>query len=366
MFASEVKALLASGLVVRRLNPTAVAAYLSLGSVPSPLTVIDGVRCLEPGSLLSFQDGRLRIRPYWDLVFQEKSGLGEAQVGEPLREHIRESVRLRLACDVPVGAFLSDEVDSSALLSFMRESVPGRLRTFSLAFEQPRFNKRPFARALAERFQTQHTEYVITSQEVLRELNLIVAAMDQPSVNGISSYFVSRVARSSGVAVALSGLGGDELFGGCPSFWLGLRLLQCDGSSGASWESRKAVEALVDLLPLNGQKKKIAAFLRRRPSLEGIYLVAKRLFWENSLERILSRNFINGSADFDPVLYLQDIGHGHAESPSNRISRLELKTDLHNQLLRDSDGMSMAHSLEVRAPFLDHGLVEFLAEVPAA
>jgi len=365
VFASEIKALLVSGLVTRRLNPAAVSAYLNLGWVPSPLTIVDGVKSLEPGSLASFQNGQLQIKRYWDLVFKEDNSLDEAQAVGPLREHLQEAVRLRLHSDVPIGAFISGGVDSSAMLSFMRESVTGKLHTFSFAFEQPELNEGPRARALADRFQTDHTEYLITSQEILRELSFIVAAMDQPSVDGINSYFASKIARSSGTVVALSDLGGDQLFGGYSSFWLAPRILQLGRSADTPWESGKALEALLSWLPRGGRSRQIAALLRRAPFLEVAYLAAKGLFLDDVLEHVLSERFVNGSGGFDPLVYLQDIGHGYSESLSNRICRLELRTDLHNQLLRDTDAMSMAHSLELRSPFLDHPLVEFLAKVPS-
>jgi asparagine synthase (glutamine-hydrolysing) len=365
VFASEVKALLASGRISRRLNPAAVSAYLSLGWVPSPLTIIDGVNSLEPGSLASFQNGQLQIRRYWDLVFKEDNNLDEAQAVAPLREHLHEAVRLRLHSDVPVGAFISGGVDSSAMLSLMRESLTGKLRTFSLAFEQPEFNEGSRARVLADRFQTDHTECLITSQEILRELSFIVAAMDQPSVDGIGSYFASKIARSSGTVVALSDLGGDELFGGYSSFWLAPRILQLGRLADTRWENGKALEALLGWLPPDGRSRQIAALLRRAPFLEVAYLAAKGLFLDDATDRVLSERFVNGSAGFDPLVYLEDKGHGTSESLSNRICCLELRTDLHNQLLRDTDAMSMAHSLEVRAPFLDHPLVEFLAKVPS-
>jgi asparagine synthase (glutamine-hydrolysing) len=366
VFASEVKALLASGLVARRLHPTAVTAYLNLGSVPSPLTIIDGVQCLEPGSLLTLQDGQIRVEPYWNLQFKEESVWSEGRAGERLREEIREAVHVRLAGGDQAAAFISGGTGSSALLSVIRETLAGELRTFSVAFAGSRTNGGTPARALPERFETCHSQRVVSSDEVLRELDRIVAAMDQPSVNAIRSYFVSRTARALNARVALCGLGGEELFGGYSTFRLAPRLLKFSRLPERFGENSRSMRALRAHSPLDGERRRIAAFLRRAPSLERAYLAAKGLCPDKRPERILSGRFIRGSAVFDPEVYLKDIGAGYPESSSNRICRLELRTDLHNRLLRDNDAMSTAHSVEIRSPFLDDRVVEFLTEVPAS
>jgi asparagine synthase (glutamine-hydrolysing) len=186
LFASELKALLASGLIERRLNPAAVVAYLTLGSVPAPLTMIEGVQALPPGCFLTLQDRRLDLERYWQLAFEEDPDLTEGEALEEVRALLKEAVRLRLVADVPVGAFLSGGVDSSAIVALMREATGGMLRTFSMVFEEQEFSEGRFARRVAQEFGIEHTEYVVTPEEVLRELSRIIEPMDQSSIDGVA------------------------------------------------------------------------------------------------------------------------------------------------------------------------------------
>lgn len=368
LFASELKALLASGLIERRLNPAAVMAYLTLGSVPAPLTMIEGVKALPPGCFLTFQDGKLELKPYWQLAFEEDSSLTEAEALEQVRSLLKEAVRLRLVADVPVGAFLSGGVDSSTIVALMREATGGTLRTFSMVFREEAFNEGSFAKRVARGFETEHTEYVVTPEEVLKELPRIIEAMDQPTIDGVNTYFVSKITRQSGTIVALSGIGGDELFGGYSSFrlvpWL-YRLSQVAHTlPGVTW----ALDRTVGLLGKNGRAHKLRTLFRYAPCPEAAYLTVRGLFLDPLLDMLVHPDLLEQALqERTPLAYLRGITCDHnCGSLRNTVSLLELRAYMHNQLLRDTDVMSMAHSLEVRTPFLDHRLVEFLAKVPAS
>ena len=365
LFASEVKALLASGLVPRRTDPAAVEAYLTLGSVPSPLTIIEGIRSLEPGSLMDVRGGKTTTRRYWDLVFEEDNKLRRDELPEMLKGHLQSAISSRLTSDVPMGVFLSGGLDSSTIVSMMRQTVTGRLQTYSIRFEQPEFDEGHFARLVADRFETEHTEYLMTAGEVWNNLDLIVEAMDQPSVDGVNIYFVSKLARSCGTVVAHSGLGGDELFGGYSSFWLAPRLRRIGRVLEGIYGGRKAARASIGWLPKKRKLQRLRSFLGKAPSSESAYLTLRGLFLDESLEKLLADGSTHRTMAWNPLEYLNSISSGYSESIGNRISRLELGTYLNNTLLRDADTMSMAHSLEVRAPFLDHTLVEFLSRVPS-
>lgn len=364
LFASEVRALLASGFVEKRLNPSAIRGYLTFGSVPAPLSLIDGVQALGPGCLLKFRDGQVQIARYWDVRFTEGRPITEPEAIEALRHHVREAVQLRLVSDRPVGAFVSGGIDSSSVVALMREAGVGKLRTYSLVFDQPEFDEGPFARLLARRFETDHTEYRVTAPEVWRRLDDVIAAMDQPSVDGVNTYFVSHLARSCGTVVALSGLGGDELFGGYSSFWLAPRLVWLGRFLQRLPGSSAAVRRFIGWLSADGRSQKLRGFLRQAPSAEAAYLAVKGLFTDEALEGLLLPEALAASRAFDPMAYLNGVTDSHEESLVNRISRLELRTYLHNQLLRDTDAMSMAHALEVRVPLLDHLLIELVARLP--
>lgn len=366
-FASEIKALLASGMIERRLSPAGTVAYLTFGSVPAPLTMIEGVEVLPPASYLALQDTGVRVKSYWHLAFSGDSRLTEEEAVERLRALLREAVRVRLVADVPVGAFLSGGIDSSAIVALMRETTGGTIRTFSMVFREKEFSEGSFARSVARKFETEHTEHEVTATEVLAELPRIIRAMDQPTIDGVNTYFVSKATRKSGTIVALSGIGGDELFGGYPSFRLVPRLFQVSRIAQAVPGCRWAFQKALDFFPPNGKVAKLKALFSHPASLEMAYLAVRGLFLDRELSALVQPDVLEQACrQFTPVSYLKDVMDDHLHlGLANVASLLELRTYMHNQLLRDTDVMSMAHSLEVRTPFLDHPLVEFLATVPA-
>jgi len=366
LFASEIKGLLASGLVPKRVDPAAVAGFLTLGSVPSPLTILQGVQCLESGCFLRLKAGTTSTTRYWELSFDEDSNLGGPDISQVFQEHLLEATQSRLVSDVPVGVFLSGGLDSSAIVSQVREKITGKLRTFSIRFEDSRFDEGPFAQLVAQRFETDHDEHVITADEILKDLNPFLKAMDQPSIDGLNTYFVSKYTRASGVVVALSGLGGDELLGGYSSFRLVPKLCRLGGFLDHFYVGRRALAASIGLLSMNGRVEKLQGFLNQNSSPESAYLAVKSHIPHRSTERLLAPDIRHAAQSWDPMTYVKSIAGEHNDSLGNIVSRLELGTYLQNQLLRDSDNMSMAHSLEVRAPFLDNNLVQFLCRVPAA
>lgn len=361
LFASEVRALLASGLVERRLEPAALEGYLAFGAVPAPMTMIEGVRLLGPGTVLTWRDGVIREHRYWSPEFTEDRGMHEAAAAEELLARLREAVRIRLLSDVPLGAFLSGGVDSSAVVAMMREAGAGRIRTFSVGFEEAAYDETPQARLIAKRFETEHTETRLTSQDVLTGLDPALEAMDQPTVDGLNTYFVSQAARASGTVVALSGLGGDELFGGYSTFTWVPALMRWSRWLGAVPGARRGAVGLLGVFQ-DGRAEKLRAFLERPPTPEGAYAAAKGLYVNGAVRRLLAEPPVG----FDAPSYLRRLLPGEAEPVFNRVSRMELTAYLHHQLLRDADMMSMAHALELRPPFLDHELVEFAGRVPVA
>lgn len=365
VFASEIKALISSELIPRKLNNNAVEAFLNFGSVPSPMTILQGVSSLEPGCVMTVREGKTTMRRYWDLVFEEDRDLGEREASELLRERLQRAVTSRLVSDVPVGVFLSGGLDSSTIVALARQTVTGRLRTFSIRFEQPEFDEGHFARLVSDRFDTEHTEHLLTAGEVWGDLDAIVSAMDQPSTDGVNTYFVSKVARSSGAVVAHSGVGGDELFGGYSTFWLSAKLCRMGRLLDSLYIGRPAARMALSCIPSNRKFQRVRSFLGRAPSSENAYLILRGLFLDEARERIRGAGLPSSAQDWNALEYLDQISSGYSENLGNRISRLELSTYMHNTLLRDVDAMSMAHSLEVRAPFLDHTLVEFISKIPS-
>ena len=365
VFASELRAVLASGLVERRVNVSALLGYLQLGSVPAPLTLIEGVQSVEPGTIVEAANGFVRVRRYWELRFDEDDAMTREAAVDGLEARLLDAVKSRLASDVPLGVFLSGGIDSSGITALMRDAGVRHLRTYSLGFEDPAFNETSFARQVAERFSTDHREYVVTAPGVLAMLNDILGAMDQPTVDGLNTYIVSRFTREAGTVVAMSGLGGDELFGGYSSFWLAPRLMWLGRALGWAPGARQLLRQGLRAVAWEGRSQKLRMFLRHQPSADAAYLTAKGQLMDEALNDLLAEGGRACGATFDALGYFERMGGGPGSSIFNRISALELSTYMHNQLLRDADVMSMAHGLEVRLPLLDHGLVEFVARIPA-
>lgn len=362
MFASEIKAILSSGLVKRKINPTGVAAFLTFGSLPTPLTIIEGIHSLPPGSYLKFENGNLIIDKYWDVNLVEDDSLGEEECVREVRDLLADSIQGCLVSDVQVGAFLSGGLDSSAVVALMRQAGCETLRTFSIVFEEREFSEASFAKFIARKFGTEHTEYTVSAPEVWQELPAIIRAMDQPTIDGVNTWFVSKITRASGTIVALSGIGGDELFGGYNSFSRVPQLCRIGGVLGA-FPYGRAIAARFVRATGNRRAAKFERFLRHRTSPEVAYLAGKGMFLDDDLNRLLAPQL--GAPSFDGAQYLASLSHNQPQDIQNKVSLMELRAYMHNQLLRDADNMSMAHSLEVRAPLIDHKLVEFVARIPA-
>ncbi|MDR7545261.1 MAG: asparagine synthase (glutamine-hydrolyzing) [Armatimonadota bacterium] len=376
LFSSEVRALLASGLVPLRLSSDGSAAYLLWGSVAEPLTLVTGVRSLPPGHRLTAQvrDGALQVEvePHWHLpvglVARDGAADSAREEAVALRRLLADAVGLHLVADVPVGVFLSGGVDSTGVAALAAEAH-GAISTVTVAFpEEADRNEAALARETARRLGTCHHEVGLTGPETLRRLDEAVAALDQPSMDGINTYFVSWGARQAGLKVALSGLGGDELFGGYGTFATVPRLealvaLARRAPALAGWAAR-AARALPGLSA--DARGKVADLLAAPDLLPHPYAVARALF---SPRRVLA--LLNGAGALEPAGPWADRLHDLAtrtreQGPFGRVSTLELGTYLVNTLSRDTDAMSMAHSLEVRVPFVDREVVEFVATLPDA
>ncbi|MBI4454641.1 MAG: asparagine synthase (glutamine-hydrolyzing) [Acidobacteria bacterium] len=368
-FASEVRALLAGEVTPRSLSQSGLKSYLAYGAVQEPLTLVDGVYSLLPGQTLTLGHGRISIQRYWAPPHQQ-SGATDRDLPEIQREVCRllsQSVAQHLLSDVPLGVFLSGGMDSGTVVGLMSQAVREPVRSFTIHFRETEFDESRAAIATAEYWKTQQTTVLLTGDEILHDLPQAVAAMDQPTVDGVNSWYVSRAARRGGVKVALSGLGGDELFGGYPTFreipWMERAgALLCHGPlllrrMGASVTGR--------LLGKNDVAAKLDAFLRDDTYFPHPYYVHRVLFTPARCEELLRARHRNGSvAAAWRRKVADDLDHAAFYDAVGAISYLELRNYLLCTLLRDADCMSMAHSLELRVPMLDHELVEYVIRVP--
>jgi asparagine synthase (glutamine-hydrolysing) len=252
--------------------------------------------------------------------------------------------------DVPLGVFLSGGMDSSALVALMSR-MDHRPSTFSVVFDENTFTEAPFSRAVAERFNTDHSEIRLSEQRLIQLLPDAIAAIDQPTMDGINTFVVSSAVKKAGITVALSGLGGDELFAGYPSFRRALKL--------NSPMSKRFLQASSQFgkIALNGsvQRQKFWQLANSECRPADVYRISRQLFSNESVTRITGR-------EVGPTCHKN--GHDHSSDVVNEISSLELKGYMTNTLLRDTDAMSMAHSLEVRVPFVDTKLVDYVLSLP--
>lgn len=363
LFASELRALLSSGKISRRLSIEGLYTYLAFGSVQEPLTIISDVYSVPPASYLQIEvlDSQLMISQsrYWS---PPDPGSTEPS-SEEIRLWLSEATRAHLISDVPLGSFLSGGIDSGSIVALSSQILTEPLRTFTLAFDDWPMDERNLAEVTARRWQTAHSVRTVTQADIIDDLPHALASMDQPTVDGINSWYVSREAKRSGLTVALSGLGGDELFAGYPSFQLTRRLKSFPNPLPwlkllPKWESGWPI-----LSGAPDTRRKLAAYLIGQMPLSHPYFAVRGLFTGSQIEDLLTPatakkvKASNGLQAWHEAVS-QEIQLAARYDPVGEVSWLELSQYTRSTLLRDTDMMSMAHSLEVRVPFLDHLLVE--------
>ena len=356
VFASELNVL---RLMVPGTSPDSAAVRDTLlwGSVPEPASLLAGAELLPAGSFLEWEDTDMRVRRWYWARFGQRAVPADPVVAT--RAALAESVQRHLVSDVPVGVFLSGGVDSSAVLALAREALdPGAdLRTFSIGFDDPRYDESAVARRTARHFGTHHTEWRMTAQDGRAELADYLTAMDQSSVDGFNTWCISKLARREGMKVVLSGLGGDEIFAGYGSFRQVPRFLRLHRRLGTL---RPVLAAMLGLTPPASRWRRLAVFLRGPGTPLAAFHVQRGIFTEAEA-RELARSITGvdpGATDW----IVDDL----PEDPADVVSLLELTRYMCNQLLRDSDVFSMAHSLELRVPLVDARLFDTLAAIPAA
>ncbi len=367
LFASEVRSLLGTGLIPTQIDQAGLANYLAFGSAYDPLTLIQGIQSLPAGHTLTWEKGTVRISRYWDFVDEIGSSAapsnGTFSAGD-LKPVLEEAVRLQLVSDVPVGLFLSGGIDSSALVSILsRQGVTPS--TFSVVFREAEFSEAEHSRAIAAKFHTDHHEITVSEKDVLAAIPDAVQAMDLPTMDGINTFFVSREARKAGIKVALSGLGGDEVFAGYSSF----RTVPQMERIGRMWNHVPGVArgslagAFTALTPRSDQNRKLASLMLGNGDVLHPYFVSRMLFVPEQRELLL-RNLDHSISDAAAASQRDCLNRSLSLDPINRVSYLESRCYMLNTLLRDADFMSMSQGLEVRVPLIDHQLAKMVLALP--
>ena len=366
-FGSELKSILQVENIPREVDRRALDIFLTFEYIPSPYSIFEGIRKLPPGHSLTLKDGRITIKEYWDLRFDEKE-TPEDDLCEQLLDLFQDAVKIRLMSDVPLGAFLSGGIDSSAIVAMMSRVMDRPVKTFSIAFKEDTYNESPYAQQIANRFNTEHHVEVI-EPNALELTEKLVGFLDEPfgDFSIFPTYLVSKMARKH-VTVSLSGDGGDELFAGYDTY--------IANKAGRAYERlpgllRGAMHPILNRIPPTEKKKGLINRAKRfvegmqlPPDLEHtrwmIFLqeAEKSKLYSDDLQDVL-----NGSDSFEFIRsYFNRV---NTTDPLNRQLYVDIKSYLVDDILVKVDRMSMATSLETRVPFLDHRFVEFTATIPS-
>ena len=349
--ASELRALLASECIPRKLNRSALEEYIETQTVCAPNTLIENVKLLEAGHYLHFKQKEISKHCYYRLLSDTSYELTDQKSSqELLRSTLRESVMQHMRADVPFGAFLSGGIDSSLLVGLMSEVQTEKISTFQISFEEEAFDERKYAQLVAKKFNTDHHEINLSANTFLKDIPAAIASIDFPSGDGPNTYAVSKAAKKAGITVAISGLGGDELFAGYPVFQY-MQSIEKSFLLKLSYPLRKSASAILSAVSSNRSLLKKAELLGlQKANLASAFPLVRNVWKANELIPRTSKHFeIEKNFNF---IFEKD-------APLlNRVSAAEIESYMQHVLLRDSDQMSMAHSLEIRVPFLDHEVVE--------
>jgi asparagine synthase (glutamine-hydrolysing) len=363
LFSSEIRALLATGLVNKKISSASLADYLRYQTVHAPNTIIESVNMLEAGHMMVFDGIEIKKEKYWSLIgdIDERASYHDKkQVQENIQELLTSAVEVRMRADVPFGAFLSGGIDSSIIVGLMSQISPHPVKTFSVTFHEKEFDESPYSSVIAKKFNTDHTPIQLSANHFLDLMPEALLAMDHPSGDGPNTYVVSKVTREAGVKMALSGLGGDEVFAGYDVFkrmkdlenkkWLGL----------IPGPLRKlAGQTLRQLRPSVASEKIAAGLSSSSVDFAHFYPIIRQVLLDEDVYHLMHSKGDQPNIVFKIAEEIQEFNI----PVLSKVSIAEMSSYMQNVLLRDTDQMSMAHALEVRVPFLDHRLVSYVLGV---
>jgi len=367
IFGSEIKAILEHPAYIRKMSYEGVYHYFTFKNIPAPFTAFEGIHSLLPGEMLAFSDGRVTKKKWWKIQFNEREDYNEKYATAKIFSLLEDATRLRMRSDVPFGAYLSGGVDSSAVVALMTRFSDKPIKTFSLGYEDELKNKEAdlyYARKVSEAYKTEHYEYIMSHKELVDDIENVIGAFDQPFSGTISTYFLTKVI-SKHVKVALSGDGADELFGS----YLSHRVAQpmCHFTrlydrvkSGALTDDERSLFAPCNI-------KFLEDLYNKSGGDEVKWRYGLYLFNDEGKQDLLSAHFKSRLDSINSFALTQKNFEGLTSKNSlNRILEMEWNTQLPDQVLAFVDFLSMAHSVEIRSPFLDYRLVEFVSTIPGS
>jgi len=360
-FGSEIKSLLAANAVERRLNPAALDHFLAFLYTPRDISIFDGVHKLPPGHYLRWRDGRASVHEYWRLAADEPFAGSDADAVGALQAVLRDAVRSHMVSDVPLGAFLSGGVDSSAVVGLMAEASARPVKTFSIGFDEPAFDELEHARTVARHFGTDHHEFVVRP-DGLAILDDLIGHFDEPFADSsaIPTWYVSDIARRH-VTVVLSGDGGDELFGGYDRYLPHPRVARFDR---LGWPGLRRAAALAwPLLPHGVKGKNFLRHVARDDN--GRYLDSLTFFQPDERTALYTAGACAAVRDHAESAMARHFDRFRMLPHDSRVMRIDFETYLPGDVLTKVDRMSMAHSIESRVPLLDNRVIDFAATLPS-
>lgn len=385
IFASELRAIIALGIIPKQLSPVGLFTYLTNGSVSEPWTIIDGIKSLEAGSSLRWQDGKIYHQKYWEINFpsvryaEHSVEPSYAPIVAKLsleaiattRAALFNSVTHHLVSDVPIGIFLSGGIDSTALVAIARQIQGNELRTYSLTFKEEAWNEGAIAKQVADHFGTSHTEYLLTADLAHNLLPEYWRSLDQPTIDGFNTFCISQIAHQQGMKVVLSGLGSDELFGGYGTFRQVPWMVEQRQRVALLKAIAKVIGKGLEQLAQSPKYRRLGAFLTKDNSIKNAYGLVRGVFshWEAyQLVQFYLGKDAGEQIKSEIVTFITSENQYFSQfpTPQDEVSYLELSRYMRNQLLRDSDVMSMKWGLELRVPFVDRELFEVINQIPAA
>ncbi len=365
IFGSEIKAILEHPDYQREINYEGLYHYFTFKNIPAPLTAFHNIFVLSPGELLTFSHGKISKERWWKIKYDEKEDLSESYVKERILSLLENATKLRMISDVPFGAYLSGGVDSSSIVALMTRFSDRPIKTFSLGYEDELKNKEAdlyYARKVSEAYRTEHHEYIMSYKELIDEIGNVIVAFDQPFSGTISTYFLTKMITKH-VKVALSGDAADELFGS----YLSHRVAQPIYYFGRLYNKVKLSKLTADekLLFLPCDLGFLEELFNKSGGDEVKWRYHLCLFLDEEKKNLLSYHFLKHITGINTfMLFKRNFDNLTAKDPLNRILEVEWNTQLPDQVLAFVDFLSMAHSVEIRSPFLDYRLVEFVATLP--
>ncbi|OFY84486.1 MAG: asparagine synthase (glutamine-hydrolyzing) [Bacteroidetes bacterium RIFCSPLOWO2_12_FULL_35_15] len=364
-FSSELRSLLACELIPKKIDEDSLIDYLRYQTVHAPNTIVKGIKMLMPGHFIEMKNEQLTIKNYWSLtknISNESNDKSYNDVCKDVNQLLTKSVERRLIADVPFGAFLSGGIDSSAIVGLMSKVSTEKVKTFSVTFDEREFSEAKYAQLIAKKFNTDHHEIKLKPSDFIEQLPNALKAMDHPSGDGPNTFIVSKATKEAGITMALSGLGGDELFAGYDVFKKSLELNKKAWLNLIPQFMRGAGASILLKAKPGVSSEKIAELLKQNKiNFNSFYPITRQVLMDKQILEIVNGETLVANKVSEIISEIQPISN---IQQLTSVSIAEISTYMQNVLLRDADQMSMAHALEVRVPFLDHTLVEYVLGVP--